>query len=181
MAKSPVRKRWAFLWAAGHRPGAGGQIWHVGFRRGRRGVTLFVEPTVDSRLFGFSDLHAAALADRLAIFPRCSRRAVEIAGMQFRHTQAKHSTVCDGPDAVLVAGSGLIIRLRKDTVGSTPTRPTNRCTVNVQDVMPLSIKWPLGQVMLDFPMGHVLLYRVTVLGSKVLPRGAGRRYEKAGA
>ncbi|CAG9258179.1 hypothetical protein PCAR4_440084 [Paraburkholderia caribensis] len=29
-----------------------------------------------------------------------------------------------GPDAVLVAGSGLIIRLRKDTVGSTPTRPT---------------------------------------------------------
>src|SRR6266702_4821203 len=30
-----------------------------------------------------------------------------------------------GPDAVLVAGSGLIIRLRKDTVGSTPTRPTN--------------------------------------------------------
>jgi hypothetical protein len=25
---------------------------------------------------------------------------------------------------VLVAGSGLIIRLRKDTVGSTPTRPT---------------------------------------------------------
>ena len=30
----------------------------------------------------------------------------------------------DGPDAVLVAGSGLIIRLRKDTVGSNPTRPT---------------------------------------------------------
>lgn len=30
-----------------------------------------------------------------------------------------------GPDAVLVAGSGLIIRLRKDTVGSNPTRPTN--------------------------------------------------------
>jgi hypothetical protein len=29
-----------------------------------------------------------------------------------------------GPDAVLVAGSGLIIRLRKDIVGSTPTRPT---------------------------------------------------------
>jgi hypothetical protein len=29
-----------------------------------------------------------------------------------------------GPDAVLVAGSGLIIRLRKDTVGSNPTRPT---------------------------------------------------------
>jgi hypothetical protein len=32
--------------------------------------------------------------------------------------------VFSGPDAVLVAGSGLIIRLRKDTVGSTPTRPT---------------------------------------------------------
>ncbi|CAG9189766.1 hypothetical protein PSAB6_10327 [Paraburkholderia sabiae] len=30
-----------------------------------------------------------------------------------------------GPDAVLVAGSGLIIRLRKDIVGSNPTRPTN--------------------------------------------------------
>ena len=29
-----------------------------------------------------------------------------------------------GPDAVLVAGSGLIIRLRKDIVGSNPTRPT---------------------------------------------------------
>jgi hypothetical protein len=29
-----------------------------------------------------------------------------------------------GPDAVLVAGSGLIIRRRNPVVGSNPTRPT---------------------------------------------------------
>ena len=33
---------------------------------------------------------------------------------------------CAGPDAVLVAGSSLMICQRKFTVGSTPTRPTSR-------------------------------------------------------
>lgn len=35
---------------------------------------------------------------------------------------------------MLVAGSGLIIRLRKDIVGSTPTRPTIRCSSKIPGV-----------------------------------------------
>ena len=36
---------------------------------------------------------------------------------------------------MLVAGSGLIIRLRKDIVGSTPTRPTIRYSSMFPDVL----------------------------------------------
>ncbi len=50
-----------------------------------------------------------------------------------------------GPDAVLVAGSGLIIRLRKDIVGSTPTRPTIRHSSIFQDVLRGSPKSSLGE------------------------------------
>lgn len=58
-------------------------------------------------------------------------------------THQKFETVArDGPDAVLVAGSGLIIRLRKDTVGSTPTRPT------IQRVPVKSRVFRLGQELL---------------------------------
>lgn len=112
-------------------------------------MALFVGPTVDSRLFGFSDLHAAALADRLAIFPRCSRHVVEVAGMHFRHT-SEAFIVCDGPDAVLVAGSGLIIRLRKDTVGSTPTRPTIRRVPGKSGGFRLGIHAPVRRVLAGF-------------------------------
>jgi hypothetical protein len=74
-------------------------------------------------------LRAAELADRLAVFPRYRRR-----GHHHRPlAQNSKNAARDGPDAVLVAGSGLIIRLRKDIVGSTPTRPTKESRKDSRD------------------------------------------------
>lgn len=75
-----------------------------------------------SHLLGDFDLRPAELADRLAIFPRYRHRGHRHRPLDQNSKNAARDV--DGPDAVLVAGSGLIIRLRKDTVGSTPTRPT---------------------------------------------------------
>ncbi len=53
-------------------------------------------------------------------------RSPQIEQRQWRlcELQGKISRFAKGPDAVLVAGSGLIIRRKFPTVGSNPTRPT---------------------------------------------------------
>jgi len=37
------------------------------------------------------------------------------------------------------------------------------------EIVPLSITWPLGQLMLYFPIGHILLYSKNVLAAGDTP------------
>ena len=48
--------------------------------------------------------------------------------------------------------------------GSTPPSSTIYKSPDDLRAVPLSIKWPLGHVMLDFPFGHILLYWLFVVG-----------------